>query len=45
LVITNSGLISAQGLVLSFGTNTDWSIVPLANNLGDCRLKAASWCR
>jgi hypothetical protein len=35
LVITNSGLISAQGLVLSFGTNTDWSIVPLANNLGD----------
>jgi hypothetical protein len=35
LVISNNGLISAQGLVLSFGTNTDWSIVPLANNLGD----------
>jgi hypothetical protein len=34
-VISNNGLISAQGLVLSFGTNTDWSIVPLANNLGD----------
>jgi len=35
LVISNNGLISAQGLVLSFGSNANWSIVPLANNLGD----------
>jgi hypothetical protein len=35
LVITNNGLIAAQGLVLSFGTNADWSLVPLASNLGD----------
>jgi len=35
LVISNNGLIAAQGLVLSFGSNADWSIVPLANNLGD----------
>ena len=35
LVITNNGLIAAQGLQLSFGTNANWSIVPLASNLGD----------
>jgi len=35
LVITNSGLISAQGLQLAFGTNLNWSIVPLATDLGD----------
>jgi hypothetical protein len=35
LVITNNGLISAQDLVLSFGSNENWSIVPLASNLGD----------
>ncbi len=35
LTITNNGLISAQDLVLSFGPNENWSIVPLASNLGD----------
>ncbi len=35
LTITNSGLISAQGLNLYFGTHPDWSIQPLVTNLGD----------
>jgi hypothetical protein len=35
LTITNSGLITAQGLNLYFGTHPDWSIQPLASDLGD----------
>ena len=35
LTITNSGLISAQGLNLYFGDHPDWSIQPLATSLGD----------
>ena len=35
LTITNSGLISAQGANLYFGTHPDWSIQPLVSSLGD----------
>jgi hypothetical protein len=35
LTITNSGLISAQGLNLYFGPHPDWAIQPLVTNLGD----------
>ncbi|MDB6065752.1 MAG: delta-60 repeat domain protein [Pedosphaera sp.] len=35
LVITNNGLIAAQGLQFVVGTNTDWALQPLATNLGD----------
>jgi hypothetical protein len=36
LVITNSGLIAAEGLQLAIdNSNPDWSIVALATNLGD----------
>lgn len=35
LSITNSGLISAQGLSLIIGTNANWFVEALATNLGD----------
>ena len=36
LVITNSGLIAAQGLQLAIDhSNPDWDIIPLATTLGD----------
>jgi len=35
LVITNAGLIAAEGLELAIQTNADWSIVALATNLGN----------
>lgn len=35
LTITNSGLIAAQGLELTFGAHPDWLIQPLATGLGD----------
>ena len=36
LVITNSGLIAAQGLELAIDhSNPDWDIIPLATTLGD----------
>jgi hypothetical protein len=35
LIITNAGLIAAEGLQLAIGTNTNWSIVALATNLGN----------
>jgi hypothetical protein len=41
LVITNSGLITAQGLqIVIDNSNPDWSIVPLTSNLGDLDAEA-----
>ncbi len=35
LVITNNGLIAAQGLQIVVGTNANWLLQPLASDLGD----------
>ena len=35
LTLTNSGIISAQGATLNFGSHPDWLIQPLASSLGD----------